>query len=393
MISSFSNRWDSKLLGELCRIELGKTPSRGEERMWDLPKETSNVWLSIADLPNSTHAVVSDSKEYISDFALKDMKIIPAGTLLVSFKLTLGRLAVAGRDLYSNEAIAALHDVKEDLVDKTFLYWALRHFDWDKAAEGDQKVKGKTLNKAKLKLIPIPLPPLDEQKRIVSILDQAFEGLDRARTNAEANLASISEFYGARLKQILTPGYIEETANCRQVVLSDICENIDSRRIPITKSDRVPGKIPYYGASGIVDYVDDFIFDEPLLLVSEDGANLISRTYPIAFSVYGKSWVNNHAHVLRFENACTRRFVEIYLNSISLEDYVSGAAQPKLNQNKLSSIPIEIPDLSGQSEVVSAVEIVEQSLNELTAAYYDKVQSINFLQLSLLQKAFSGELT
>ncbi len=125
--------------------------------------------------------------------------------------------------------------------------------------------------------------------------------------------------------------------------LIEVCENLDSKRVPITQNKRIAGNIPYYGASGIVDYVEDYLFDEELLLISEDGANLLARTYPIAFSISGKTWVNNHAHVLRFDNMRTQAFVEYYFNSIKLNDYVSGMAQPKLNQKSLNSIQIPIP--------------------------------------------------
>ena len=138
--------------------------------------------------------------------------------------------------------------------------------------------------------------------------------------------------------------------------LDVLCENLDSKRIPITKSSRNSGDIPYYGASGIVDYVADHIFNEDLLLVSEDGANLLARTYPIAFSITGKTWVNNHAHVLRFAEESTQRFIEYYLNSISLEPYISGMAQPKLNQKALNSIPIPVPPLPEQKRIVSIVD-------------------------------------
>jgi type I restriction enzyme S subunit len=134
--------------------------------------------------------------------------------------------------------------------------------------------------------------------------------------------------------------------------LGEVCENLDSRRVPITNSKRVAGQYPYYGASGVVDHVNDYIFDEDLLLVSEDGANLLARTYPIAFSVAGKVWVNNHAHVLRFSDTASQRFVEFYLNSISLGPYVSGMAQPKLNQKALNSIPVPAPPLAEQRRIV-----------------------------------------
>jgi restriction endonuclease S subunit len=159
--------------------------------------------------------------------------------------------------------------------------------------------------------------------------------------------------------------------------LGKLAENFDSRRVPITKGDRKEGPFPYYGASGIVDYVADYIFDEDILLISEDGANLLARSTPIAFSVSGKCWVNNHAHVLKFENSATQKFVEVHLNSISIEEFVTGAAQPKLNQQALNNIPIPIPDVASQQAIVAEIE-AEQALvaanRELIARFEKKIQ-------------------
>ena len=134
----------------------------------------------------------------------------------------------------------------------------------------------------------------------------------------------------------------------------------------MTSGNREAGDIPYYGASGIVDYVKDYIFDGDYLLVSEDGANLLARSTPIAFSITGKTWVNNHAHVLRFKEYATRRYVEMYLNSIDLSFYITGAAQSKLNQKNLNRIEIPLPSLEEQKRIVALLDRFDALCNDIS---------------------------
>ena len=161
-------------------------------------------------------------------------------------------------------------------------------------------------------------------------------------------------------------------------------ENLDSKRVPITEKDRVKGSFPYYGASGVIDYVNDYIFDEELLCISEDGANLRARTYPIAFSIAGKTWVNNHAHVIRFEHKSTQTLVENYLNSVSLEDYLTGMAQPKLNRAKLDIIPIPLPSLEERAVIADFLT----SLDELISHQASTVENLAKHKEGLIQKLF-----
>ena len=149
--------------------------------------------------------------------------------------------------------------------------------------------------------------------------------------------------------------------------LPEISVNCDKDRKPVTKCNRNSGQFPYYGASGIVDYVDNYLLDGDYLLVSEDGANLVARNTPIAFSVSGKCWVNNHAHVLKFSTYELRRYVEYYLNSIDLSKYISGGAQPKLNQDNLNKISIPIPPMEWIKKIVNALDklfLLCESLSE-----------------------------
>ena len=141
----------------------------------------------------------------------------------------------------------------------------------------------------------------------------------------------------------------------------EISENLDSRRKPVTSSDRKEGIYPYYGASGIVDYVEDYLFDEDILLISEDGANLLMRSTPIAFSVSGKIWVNNHAHVVRFKDMNMQNYVEKYFSLIDITDSITGSAQPKLNQAKLNAMLIPIPEKNLLDSYLDIVKQVNKS--------------------------------
>ena len=229
---------------------------------------------------------------------------------------------------------------------------------------------------------------LAEQQRIVGLLDEAFVGIATAKANAEKNLQNARALFESHLQSIFTqsgPGWVKTT-------LDKISTNLDSKRVPITKNVRTSGEYPYYGASGIVDYVADYIFEGDNLLVSEDGANLLARSTPIAFSVSGKYWVNNHAHILHFENMATQRFAEFYLESIKLDDYITGAAQPKLNQKALNSIPIPIPEcVETQAKIVARVESLHEETQGLAHLYERKLAALDALKKSLLHQAFTGE--
>ena len=219
------------------------------------------------------------------------------------------------------------------------------------------------VSKKKFSTIIIPLPPLRVQARIVEILDK-FTQLE---AELEAELEARNKQYDFYRNRLLDFAHRDDLAGqVEWKTLGEICENLDSQRRPITSSKRKKGIYPYYGASGIVDFVESYIYEGDYLLVSEDGANLLARNTPIAFSISGKNWVNNHAHVLKFDTYEGRKFVEYYLNHIDLKPYISGAAQPKLNQNNLNSIPIPLPPLSEQRRIVDILDRFDTLTNSIS---------------------------
>ena len=251
-----------------------------------------------------------------------------------------------------------------------------------------------SINERDLLAMPVPVPggplSLQEQRKIADCLastDALIEAQGRKVKALKAHKKGLMQHLfpqeGETQPRLRFPKF-EGAGEWSAKPLGKVAENLDNRRIPITSGSRVAGDVPYYGASGIVDYVEGYIFDEDLLCVSEDGANLLTRAYPIAFAITGKTWVNNHAHVLRFKHDFTQKFVEVYLNSIKLDDFITGMAQPKLNKAKLDSIPIPLPTEPEQKRIANCLT----SLDDLIAAETRKLDTVKTHKRGLMQQLF-----
>lgn len=397
--------WQTKKLGDLCRIELGKTPFRGNMKFWDKERQTKNVWLSIADLLNAEGNVISDSKEYISDEGAKLSKIVKKGTLLASFKLTLGRLAFTGKDLYTNEAIAALNIKNEKEISKDYLYHFLTFFDWHGEVKGDIKVKGKTLNKAKLKEIKISYPEsLPEQRRIVKILDEVFEGVGKAKENAEKNLKNSRELFESYLQN----SFSKQGKNWQEKTLKNVSIYFGrgkSKHRPRNDKNLYNGKYPFI-QTGDIRNADHLIKE-------------YSQTYNEAGLAQSKLWPKGticitiaaniaETGILNFD-ACfpdsviglvanpkivELNFVEYLLQSfkVRLQAKGKGSAQKNINMATFESELFPFPPLSEQKSIVKKLDALAAETKKLEAIYKQKLADLEELKKSVLKKAFSGEL-
>ncbi|MBK7697145.1 MAG: restriction endonuclease subunit S [Saprospiraceae bacterium] len=180
--------------------------------------------------------------------------------------------------------------------------------------------------------------------------------------------------------------------------LNEVIDFLDGKRKPVKDSDRskIQGAYPYYGASGIIDYVNDYIFDEELILLGEDGANIINRSSPLAFRVSGKIWVNNHAHVLKPKNGNDIGYVTEFLESIKYDKYNTGTAQPKLNKEVCSGIPILLPPLPEQKAIAQVLSTADAAIHSTEKLIAQKELRKKWLMQQLLTgkkrlKGFGGE--
>lgn len=163
---------------------------------------------------------------------------------------------------------------------------------------------------------------------------------------------------------------------CDKFKISDISENLDNRRVPIKRSNRKSGVYPYYGASGVVDRVEEFIFDEPILLISEDGENLNSRRLPIAYEVDEKCWVNNHAHVLKIKHH-SRYLVAEYFNFHDVSDFITGGTRPKITKGMLCDMPIYLPKTADALKVEGRLRGADASILRLKSQIEKSLELMN----------------
>jgi len=403
--------WEVKKLGDICDLSLGKTPYRKDRSYWDTEKSTNNVWLSIADMLNTEGKNVSNSKEYISDKATTLIKIVRTGTLLVSFKLTLGRLAFAGKDLYTNEAIAALPLKSNNQIDKFFLYHYLNYFDWDKATDGDIKVKGRTLNKAKLKEIDVYYPKaLLEQKRIVGELDNAFEAIDKAKDNAEQNLENAQELFQSKLQSIFDEGKSKvQTGEWQEKTLSDVALVFGrgkSKHRPRNWKGLYGGEYPFIQTGEVRNankYISEYTktYNETGLAQSklwEKGticitiAANIAETSILEFDAcFPDSIIGLQVNPIQADLDFTYYLLQYFKNE--LQKLGKGSAQDNINlgtfENKFFPFPKSVIE---QKQIVQKLDTISSETTKLEVIYQKKIENLEELKKSVLQKAFSGEL-
>lgn len=271
--------------------------------------------------------------------------------------------------------------VKKDEINSIFVYYFF-HFLFESryfANLSTQTTNIANLSNALLSSVLFPLPPIEEQERIVAKLEEAFAEIDRAEKAYEElqTLAGVlrgqilqEAIQGKLVPQLAEEGVVEQIGAAPEEVPFEIpeswkwmqfkrtCSSLDGKRIPLKKDDRAKRekRYPYYGATGVIDFVDDYIFDGVFLLIGEDGANLLSRSKDNAFIASGKIWVNNHAHVFEENGVADLRYLALMINATSLNPYVTGSAQPKLTQKNLYSIPVPIPPVKEQVRIVAKVE-------------------------------------
>ena len=405
--------WQKGRLGELCSIEIGGTPSRSNPDLWDASKETSNLWVSIRDL---NRTVITDTAEHISDSGVKhsNVKLQNSGTVLLSFKLSIGRVAFAGLPLYTNEAIAGLNSNKIDL---NYLFHGLHH--WDLLQGVDQAIKGATLNKEKLKKITFEYPKsTTEQTKIAEILST----VDQAIEQTEALIAKQQRIKTGLMQDLLTRG-IDEHGNLRSEQTHEFKDS-PLGRIPVDwdvmKLSEATSKLITYGIVQPGGNVPDgvpFVQTKDLTRGQLE-SRLMNRTSHDIHSAYERSAIHTGDIVIGIRASVgfvaqvpkelngtnisrgvarlssSKRLLGRYLfwivqaahiqNTIKME--IKGSTYPEITLPALRNILIQVPNPDEQNKIAKSLDL---SANQIRQIEF-RLTKLRSLKTALMQDLLTG---
>jgi len=397
--------WATKPLGEICKFTGGGTPSKKRADFWsgDIP------WVSPKDMKSE---VITTSMDKISIKGVEGSaaKLIPENSILIVVRSgILARTvptAIAGRELTVNQDLKAL--LPSDRIAPRFLAYFLR------AVEPvllRSVTKGATVHRLStdtLKTLPIPLPPMDEQKRIVAVLDQAFAALDRARTNAEANLADAEELFGGAVDAV-----IHRLANGREksLRLGSIVTRLTNGYVGPTRDIYIDDGVPYLLARHVRDnhlqfdgktfVSDEFNEKHKKSKLKVDDVLLVQSGHIGHSAVVPPDHDGHNCHAMIVLTTIKETLSGEYLSAVfntpgmqkRFQDIRTGSTVPHLTCKMVKELMISVPPLAVQGEVLSEIRRLRLHSAKLKNRYESEISDLTDLRQSILQKAFAGELT
>ena len=392
--------WKRATVGEVFEIIGGSTPRTDNPDYWDgdIP------WLTPDDLSRYKGVFISKGRRSITvpGFKSTSTQMLPENSVIFSSRAPIGYVAIAANPLCTNQGFKSL--IVPIGVLSEYVYWYLQH-----ATPAIQEMGSgttfKEISKKRMAVVPFLLPPTNEQKRIVDVIEEHFSRIDAVESAAQTAFAKLDTLRRTVLTAAFS-GHLVEPFNPRRTpdglpedwqlsTIGEVTEILDSKRIPLNREERAkrPGNVPYYGATGQVGWIDEPIFNERLVLLGEDGAPFLDPLKDKAYIIDGPSWVNNHAHVLKADSDhISNELLKHQLNCCPYNDYVTGTTRLKLTQRAMRSIPLKLPPLPEQERIVDAIEEHFSRIDTAKVSLERCLQRCGVLRRAILSAAFSGRL-
>lgn len=362
-------------------------------------------FIKVSDFPRADHlGVLSGAHNWVGHHTAHQLgaRIIPRGSILyarVGAALLLNQRCITGRTCIVDDNVRAFEPQHGD---PRYWRYLMLLLDMGKITNPGPVP---SVSERQVAALPVPLPSAEEQRRIADFLDAETSHLDLLAGKRDLQLGLLKQRRFSLVREVLMSGLrgaqTETTdldwlpkhpADWSLVPLRYISQCLDGKRIPLSAQERSSrqGPYPYYGASRVMDHVDDYLFDEPLVLFGEDGAQLGNPNLEVSFFVEGKIWVNNHTHVLRPTGIHGRLLAEI-LNVFDRELCMSGATREKITQEGMNGILVPVPPQDQQHELVEWISAEQAKGNRLEESLRRQLSLLTERRQALITAAVTGQ--
>ena len=380
--------WIECKISDIGTVVGGATPSTKKPENYE---NGTIVWITPKDLSTFTGRYIQRGERNITEIGLKSCstQLLPKDTVLFSSRAPIGYVAIAANEVCTNQGFKSV--VPNENTDPLFLYYLLK-YNKDKIEGMGSGTTFKEVSGNTMKNIVVSVPTDKKvQKRISSMLgsiDDKIEENERINNNLEQQAKALYKDWFFDFSPFSTEGNLPDGWHLGTV--GNIIQLHDSKRVPLSGSerDKMEKIYPYYGATSLMDYVDNYLFDGIYLLLGEDGTVVDSLGFPILQYVYGQFWVNNHAHIITGKEGFSVEELYLFFSLTNIKSIVTGAVQQKVSQQNLKKVPAIIPS----KEALSAFDDLIQPIFAQIRNLRDENAHLADLRDTLLPRLMSGEL-
>ena len=396
-------------LGDVATVKGGKRLPKGTNL---ITTPNSHPYIRVRDLNNQSTLELNDDFEYVDDETQKSISryIVEAGDIVLRLtdlqndhtSLRVGHVLERG---IITSAYTTLRPKDSNL--SKYLYYLLYTFDIKKGFYGMGSGVRQGLNYSQVKMLKIPVPPVEDQKHIVSFLDFECTKIDEVICAVKESVAELKKWKSSVVHEAVNKGLNPNIPLKASGIpwigdipvhwcisrVKNVLHNLDHLREPISAEKR-ENKLKlydYYGASGVIDTIDDYNVDDTVLLIGEDGANLRMRNLPLVYRASGKFWVNNHAHILKPKDGNNYDFLAYALEAGDYNTYITGAAQPKLSQFNLMRFPLVIPPYEEQVQIACFLDEQCAHIDMMISDKLHLIEDLESYKRSLIYEVVTGK--
>lgn len=381
-------KWKECTIGDIGTVVGGATPSTKKIENYE---NGTIAWITPKDLSNFSGRYISHGERNITETGLKSCssQLMPKNSVLFTSRAPIGYVAIAENEVCTNQGFKSV--APNENTDFLFLYYLLKYNKDNIENMGSgttfKEVSGKTMREI---IVKVP-ETIEEQHKIAEILgtiDDKIEVNEKINKNLEQQAKALYKDWFFDFSPFSTDGNLPDGWHLGTV--GDIIHFHDSKRVPLSgaERDKMAKVYPYYGATSLMDYVDNYLFDGVYLLLGEDGTVVDSLGFPILQYVYGQFWVNNHAHIITGKEGFSVEELYLFFSLTNIKSIVTGAVQQKVSQQNLKKVPAIIPS----KQALGAFDEIIQPIFAQMRNLRDENTNLAQLRDTLLPKLISGEL-